>query len=214
MKKILTALSLSFGIILISGCSLNKQKPVDDSVMNEQITALQQQVSGLSSQINTLKSENKQLKKEKQQLIIQKNAKAETSDNEIFSNQNKSQFINEIGDWKIYEDQNKQDPHVVGIKFSIKYPSSWTYQKFSCNIDGVAFCPLKGNNPSNCGQTCGMDSPISPIYLYQYRGEPGIHKSKNIKYWKEPNISLNLSESDEEYRDIYTKMITTFEFVN
>jgi len=211
MKKILTSLFLTLVIILISGCSLNEQKSVDNSAINKQITALQQQMSSFSSQIETLKSENEQLKKENQKLIIQKNAKTETSDSEILSNQNKSQFINEIGDWKTYEDKNTQDPHVVGIKFSIKYPSSWTYQKFSCNIDGVAFCPLKGNSPSNCGQTCGMDSPISPIYLYPFRGEPIIPESKDIKYWKEPNIKLDLT--NEKHRDIYTKMIDTFEFI-
>jgi len=107
-------------------------------------------------------------------------------------------------DWKTYQDAN------MGVSFSFKYPSSWTYQKFSCNLDGVAFCPLAGNSSSNCRVTCGMNSPTSSIYLYPFQGEPVIVESDTIKYWKEPNISLDLNDS--EYKNIYTEMISSFEY--
>jgi len=105
-------------------------------------------------------------------------------------------------DWITYQDTN------MGVSFSFKYPSSWTYQKFSCNVDGVAFCPLIENSPSNCGQTCGMDSPISPIYLHQYQGKPAVGESDTSKYWADPNISLSLRDS--KYKEVFTNIIYTF----
>jgi len=76
MKKLLTASFLTLGIILISGCSLSEQKPVDNSAMTEQITALQKQMSGFSSEMETLKQENEQLKIENQSFktTIEENA--------------------------------------------------------------------------------------------------------------------------------------------
>lgn len=136
----------------------------------------------------------------------------EIEKNETASNHNQNNEKSEDlgGDWKTYNNTNTQDPNIIGATFSIKYPSSWTYQEFRCNLHGVAFCPLAGNSASNCGVTCGMDSPDSPIYLYPLRGEPVINESENIKYWKDPNISLDLV--NDQYRDIYNSMITTFEF--
>ena len=64
MKKLLTASFLTLGILLISGCYLNDEKVVNNSIMTEQILALQQQMDSLSSQIETLKQENDELKKE------------------------------------------------------------------------------------------------------------------------------------------------------
>lgn len=90
MKKLLTILFLTFGIFLISGCSLTEQKPANNSTMTEKITALQQQMSGLSSQIEILKQENEQLKVENQNLKInfqQESDKTETTEkNELSEN--------------------------------------------------------------------------------------------------------------------------------
>ena len=68
MKKLITASLLTLGIILLSGCSFNEKKIVDNPAMTEQITALQQQMSGFSFQMETLKDENEQLKKESEEL--------------------------------------------------------------------------------------------------------------------------------------------------
>ncbi len=108
--------------------------------------------------------------------------------------------------WKTFVGVN------VGVSFSFEYPSSWTYQKVSCNLDYIAFCPLVGNSPSNCGMTCAMNSPNASIYLYTFQGSPAIGvASQNIKYWAEPNASLNLW--DNKYKEIYTEMISTFKFI-
>lgn len=109
----------------------------------------------------------------------------------------------ETANWKTYEDTSKG--------FSLKYPSSWTYQTFRCNVDGVAFCSLSGNSPSNCRQTCADNSPESPIYLHFLNGTPAINEGNNIKYWANPNISLTLMKS--ENREIYMKMISSFKFI-
>lgn len=94
-------------------------------------------------------------------------------------------------DWKTYADAN------MGV--SVKYPSSWTYQEFSCNLAGVAFCPLAGNSLLNCKQTCGMDSPASPIYLYN-------NGNKTAK------TNLELKSTDYEYKKIYDQMLSTLKF--
>ena len=109
-----------------------------------------------------------------------------------------------LTEWKVYQSKNN------GMEFSIEYPDTWTYQEFSCNVSGVAFCPLAGNSASNCKMTCAMNSPESPIYLYPYSGSPIIDESDSIKYWSEPNVSLNMQ--DDNYRKIYQEMISSFEF--
>ncbi|MDP1993666.1 MAG: hypothetical protein Q8K40_00315 [Ignavibacteria bacterium] len=112
---------------------------------------------------------------------------------------------NQTAGWKTYEDANRD--------FWIKYPSLWTYQKFSCDPDdnGVAFCPLAGNSPSNCSQSCSMSSPSAPIYFYLYdKNKPAFTESDSLKYLGDPNISLYLTDS--KYREIYTEMISTFIF--
>jgi len=86
----------------------------------------------------------------------------------------------------------------MGISF--KYPDSWTCQEFSCNLDGVAIC-LSENEGTDCGQTCGMDSPSSPIYFY-------------IDTWnnsKDKQKSFYLSDSN--YKDIFDKILSTFRFI-
>jgi len=89
MKKLLTASFLTLGIILISGCSFTEQKPVDNSAMTEQITALQQQMSGFASQMETLKSENEQLKIENQNLKT--NLQQESDKTEVVEKSNLSE---------------------------------------------------------------------------------------------------------------------------
>jgi hypothetical protein len=39
---------------------------------------------------------------------------------------------------------------------------------------------------------------------------PVVHSSEKIKYWEKPNISLELK--NDNYKDVYSKMITTFKF--
>lgn len=73
MKKLLTISFLTLGIILISGCSLNEQKLVNNSAMTKQITTLQQQMNSLSSQMETLNNENEQLRKESDELKKENN---------------------------------------------------------------------------------------------------------------------------------------------
>jgi outer membrane murein-binding lipoprotein Lpp len=54
MKKIFIISFIIFGVTLISGCSLNKEKTVDDSNIKQEITELKQQISDSSSQVETL----------------------------------------------------------------------------------------------------------------------------------------------------------------
>lgn len=92
-------------------------------------------------------------------------------------------------DWKTYADTNK--------RFSIKYPSTWTYQKFSCNIDGVAFYPV-----GFAGVTCGMDSPVAPVYVYP---KPAGQQT--------PSSSVVLStqfSGNSSYKSVYNEMVKTF----
>jgi len=83
----------------------------------------------------------------------------------------------------------------TGYGISFEYPSNWTYQQFNCNLEGVAFCPAKAG-VTGCGQTCGMDSPTSPMYFYA-----SATVSKN-----------NLQLKDNNYRNIYNQMLSTFKF--
>jgi hypothetical protein len=97
----------------------------------------------------------------------------------------------ETAGWKTYRNEN------MGISFD--YPSTWIYQEFSCNLDGVAFCLIK-NGITGCEQTCGMDSPESPIYFYL----DGWNNSKD----KQKSFVLN----DNKYKDIFDQMLFTFKF--
>lgn len=99
---------------------------------------------------------------------------------------------NQTSNWKTYTDTNNN--------ITLKYPSSWTYQKFSCNTEGVAFCPLTGHVSLNCGQTCGADSPESPIYLY----------TDGIAYGVVP--SLVQWNKSVEYKQIFNEMTASFTF--
>lgn len=92
--------------------------------------------------------------------------------------------------WKTYTNSE--------LKILILYPSAWTYQGFSCNLDGIAFCPMQ-KGKTGCGQTCGMDSPSSPIYFY--------FDSWNNTKDKQKSFLLN----DQKYQDVYNNMLSTFE---
>lgn len=93
--------------------------------------------------------------------------------------------------WKTYTNSE------LGVLFD--YPSTWTYQEFSCNAEGVAFCPIKAG-VSGCGQTCSMDSPASPIYFSTDMWRNSKDKQKSFL------------PPDEKYRDIYNQMLSTFKF--
>lgn len=94
-----------------------------------------------------------------------------------------------IEGWKTYANAS------LGI--SIDYPSSWTYQEYSCNIDGVAFCPQK-NGATGCGLTCSMDNPSIPISF--------VFDMWNNSKDKQKSFSL----SDTKYKDIFDKMVSSF----
>ncbi|MCX6719911.1 MAG: hypothetical protein NTV36_02280 [Candidatus Staskawiczbacteria bacterium] len=87
--------------------------------------------------------------------------------------------------WKTY----------TGYGVSFEYPSDWIYQAFNCNLEGVAFCPAKAG-ATGCGQTCGINSPESPIYFYV---SATVSKS-------------NLQLKDNNYKDIYNQILSTFKF--
>lgn len=55
----------------------------------------------------------------------------------------------------------------TGLNFSLKYPSSWTYYKFSCNADGVAFWPKNSAPDTSKGGGCSMNGFLNsaPITL-------------------------------------------------
>ena len=101
-----------------------------------------------------------------------------------------NQISTPTANWQVY----KNDEY----SFEINYPSDWTYQKFNCNLDGVAFCPLDGNKPSDCGQTCSADSPSSPIYLYLTKKI----SPQSLVLW------------DNKYEEVYTNMLFTFKLNN
>jgi len=97
---------------------------------------------------------------------------------------------NQTANWKTYTDPT--------VHKSFKYPSDWTYQKISCNLDGVAFCPLVGNSPLNCGVTCSLDDLKSPIYFHPWGGDPMLTFNQN---------------SDPSYRSIYNEMLATLKTI-
>jgi len=122
MKKLLTALFLTLGIVLVSGCSLNEQKTVDNSAMTEQITALQQQMSGFSSQMETLKSENEQLKQENE--TMKTNISSVNSGNVKLIEKNKS-LKEEIEKYKSNTSSTaNQESKKAVIKGTLSYPSN------------------------------------------------------------------------------------------
>ena len=95
--------------------------------------------------------------------------------------------------WKTYSDSNQ------GVSF--KYPSSWIYQKFSFNLDGVAFCP----DSSNCGvQIEGTNEKSAPIIFYFYEGDPTLLTPDIIK--------SHFRLIDNKYKDIFDQMVSTFKF--
>lgn len=95
---------------------------------------------------------------------------------------------NQNANWKIYADPSR------GVSF--EYPYTWTYQKFSCNADGVAFCPITSSNQVGCKMTCPMNSVV-PIIL-------------NTDSQKPSNSDLILF--DNKYKEVYNKMFSTFKF--
>lgn len=125
MKKLLTASFLTLGTILISGCSLTEQKPVDNSAMTEQITALQQQMSDFSSQMESLKQENEQLKQENNEL---KNTTKSESGVSITDIQNE-ELKKEVEKYKQTLIQEKIKNKSATIESPIKDNSSENIQK-------------------------------------------------------------------------------------
>lgn len=69
----------------------------------------------------------------------------------------------------------------TGVSFSIKYPSSWTYYKFSCNAGGVAFWPKNIAPNFSQGGACSMNSFLesSPIIVYSTGNQPSINLKNN-----------------------------------
>lgn len=110
---------------------------------------------------------------------------------------------NETAGWKTYKGTNQ------GVSFSLKYPPSWTYQEFSCNIEGVAFCPIENKTGLlNCGVTCSMQDQVVAIFInfVEPGAEPAL--SPEHKYWKASGVIL--STDDNKYKEIYNGMIKTF----
>jgi len=88
----------------------------------------------------------------------------------------------------------------TGTKFTVQYPSSWVYYKYSCNLDGVAFWP-KNIAPDLSNVNCSLNGPIStaPIIIYTEQipnivlGKPGYETvfnqmkasllSKDVSTW-------------------------------
>ena len=70
--------------------------------------------------------------------------------------------VNTVSELSTYVDKTD-----TGVSYSIKYPSSWTYYKFSCNADGVAFWPKTIAPNFSQGGVCGMTSFLesAPVIL-------------------------------------------------
>jgi len=119
-----------------------------------------------------------------------------------------TQFVDTLHNWKTYHGSNH------GIHFSIQYPSNWTFQEFRCNMHRVSFCTLRGNKESDCGQTCEMDSKVSPIYLNSYGFEADMdnYNTEKSLYRKEPRVLLTLE--DEQYQSVFLDMASTLQIVN
>jgi hypothetical protein len=71
----------------------------------------------------------------------------------------------------------------AGKNFSIQYPSSWVYFKYSCNIDGVAFWPkeIAPQFPSTPGAVCSMNGFLdaAPIILADITVNPQLELNNN-----------------------------------
>jgi hypothetical protein len=125
--------------------------------------------------------------------------------NRVFHWQSQNQTVQrgntgQTADWKTYSDSSQ------GISF--KYPSTWTHQQANCNLYAVAFCPLAGNSPSNCGVTCSMNNHI-PIYFYPYQGDVSSATAQDMAGWTKPHLALR----DSKYKEIYDEMVSTFKFI-
>jgi predicted GH43/DUF377 family glycosyl hydrolase len=110
---------------------------------------------------------------------------------------------NENADQKIFQDLSRG--------FSLGLPSGWTYQKMSCNIDYIAFCPLK-SGLNNCGMTCGANSPEPVIRLdyYQPGSTPKMYHSADNQYFADVNVSLKLSPNSREYFNLFRDIVDSF----
>jgi cytoskeletal protein RodZ len=82
-----------------------------------------------------------------------------------------------------------------GINFTIKYPSSWTYYKFSCNADGVAFWPKTNAPDFSKGGACGMNSFLD--------GAPIV-----VSTMSQPQIQLR----NDNYKIIFDQMKTSLSY--
>lgn len=108
--------------------------------------------------------------------------------NQLTNQQPVVQSVDEKESWKIYKDPNNE--------FFIKYPPTWTYEKYSCNLDGVAFCPVINNGSSGCGVTCSPQY-VAPINV---RINIGVNSDE----------ASNPTLSSEKYREVYNEMMKTF----
>ncbi len=83
----------------------------------------------------------------------------------------------------------------LGSNFSVRYPSTWVYYEFSCNVDGTAFWP-RGIVPDfSKGSVCSMNSFLesAPIIL---------------NYTSRPELSLR----DNGYQDEYNLMKASLKY--
>jgi hypothetical protein len=82
-----------------------------------------------------------------------------------------------------------------GVNFTIKYPSSWTYYKFSCNTDGVAFWPKTNVPDFSKGGACSMNSFLD--------GAPIV-----VSTMSKPQIQLR----NDNYKIIFDQMKTSLSY--
>jgi hypothetical protein len=85
----------------------------------------------------------------------------------------------------------------MGSSFSMKYPASWTYYKFSCNADGVAFWPKNIAPDFSQGGACSLNGFLgsAPIIL---------DTSSQL-----PHLALHNNSYTDVYNQITASLVTS-----
>ena len=77
----------------------------------------------------------------------------------------------------------------TGVTFSVKYPPSWVYYKFSCNADGVAFWPKSWAPNFSQGSACSANGFLNTAPII-------------ISTMSQPTFTLQ----DKNFVDVYNQM--------
>lgn len=200
MKKFFKISLLALSIMLISGCSSDKQEEINNLNMNQKIDNLESTINNFSSEIETLKTRNKELKKENEEITKKnKSAKEELSTikklNEQLINQNEKlksetmkMFIAELENENNAENNKKTQQKENNL---IEYSDKELWVSFSYSETWWEVKMYKASWKNFSGNSEPLPREIRSIYMDNF-----FSKWEDY-FWKRWNwITMNLRSSD------------------